>query len=76
MKVKLLTAKTKDEIIRFDLDGRIYYFDPQINSYMPTERFVHLDYYGVALQMLAPEHLNVGWREPIENDVTYEIYDE
>lgn len=76
MKAKLFTAIAQDEIIHFDSDGRIYELNTQIDSYLPTEQFVHLDYYGIAMLMLPPEFVQTGWREPIENYVEYEIYDE
>ncbi len=76
MKQQLFKAKAKNKVIHFDIDGRLYEFNAQTNSYLATERFVYLDYFDIALFMLTPEHLTVGWREPIENDVTYEICDE
>lgn len=77
MKTKLLTAKARDhdEIIHFDIDGRIYELNLLTGCYGATERFVHLDYYGLALLMLPPEYLRTGGYDPTD-DVTYEICDE
>lgn len=76
MKTQLLVAKVNNEIIRFDADGRIYRYEAQIDSYLPTTQFTYLDYFDIPMFMLPPEYLNAGWREPIEHDVTYEVFDE
>lgn len=75
MTKKLFIAKTRNETIHFDVDGRIYEFNKLTNSYIETDKFVYLDYFDTKLQLLAPEYFLVGWREPIELDATYEIYD-
>lgn len=80
-KLKLLTAICKDGIIHFDDDGRVYELNPLLNSYIGTNKFVHLDYYRVPMCMLPPEYVVAGGYDPlmeeaILTDVSHEIIDE
>lgn len=71
-RIKLLTAICEKGVVHFDNDGRIYDFNPILHSFVGTNKFIHLDYYGVALYMRPPERVVVGGYDPILDEITFE----
>lgn len=74
MYAQLLTGfcENTNEILYFDIEGRIYELNPILQTYVGTNKFVHVDYYGLRVLLLLPERVIVGGYNPIIDDITFE----